>query len=427
MGRIKVIILIGGLSISAQGSSSGAVCSDVFEKLTEGNHSLTGRPDHLGHKRWPEYIFRSKRQKIKDALNVVFNTKMNHPEHVDEIMNIWSLSQGRPDLIDLTDVHRLKELFIQSMMKISQTHYSAITVRTLVLILKRYIYKDSEIVFLFMRILNDPAYLQLSNFSNYSHLLIREVVVSALRDYIEYRSSAVSSLGILVEIRYLLEKQLTEMGDFYIHYPSAYKNQSTLLETAVVNIVENVGSLTPLYPSVMESLFKRLALLYDNKSSAHEDSALIEKRRITIRMIRKHLEPDHIFQLARNEDSDLRALVQFFTRDFHSPSPEILEEVEKLLVYQQLHYIREIGISILAGRELAGKSDEPYVSHHFEESVEWLQPPTIAPSRLNPGNMRLIYELSQRDENSSVRQLAQRVVDLTRNREDLKGYVNEVQ
>ena len=422
MVRIKVIILIGGLSISAQGSSSRTDCPSLLDRLAG------VREVDRSHKRWPDFVFRNKKQRIRNHLHIVFNTDMSHPEHIDGIMNIWTLSQGRPDLIDIKDVHRLRDLFIKSMVQRTPVHYEASTARTLALILKMYIY-DSEIVSLFRDILTAPRFLQLSNFSNYSHLLVLEVMVSALRDYMEHhRPSATLQLGILVEIRDLLEKQLTEMDDFYIQYPNAYKNQSTLLETAVVNIVEDIGNLTPLYPSVIESLFKRLALLYANKSSVHEDSALIEKHRITIRMIRTHLEPDHIFSLARSTDSDLRsALVQFFTRDFHSPSPEILEEVEKLLVYQQQYFVRETGVSILAGRELAGKGDEPYVSHQFKESVEWLQPPTTAPSRLNPGNMRLIYELSQRDENSSVRQIAQQVVDLTRNREDLEGYVNEAQ
>ena len=422
MVRIGVLILIGILSISAYGGMGRSECEELFSE--EGEQDLYfSQQDYSAsksrfHKKWPNFIFKRKKEQVQELLRVIFSTKMDDSRHRESIEKMLSIVQNWPGILEKSDIERLESLFIHSTMKRNRFHYDTSTARLFALILKESIPQDSSILFLFAQILREPQHLWFFNASTYSHLLVREIAVSVLRNYVEGYPEFLS----------LLERQLTEMGDFYIDYPNAHKNQTMLLQTAVENIVTDVGQLASRYPSVMLSLFKRLFLLYENKSSSYEDSALIEKHRITIKMIREHFQPSHILFLARNENENVRkALVKFFTRDFHSLSPEILEEVEKLLVYQQQAYVREAGISILAGRELSGKGNEPYISHHFEESIERLQPPTIAPSRLSPGSMRLIYELSQRDSNSNVRQLAQQVVDLTRNRKDLKGYINEAQ
>ena len=400
MYRIGIVILAGVWSISAYSGSIGtAQCVDSIDQL---------KPPS---KTWPVSIFQKKMDRVRVELYHVFNTKPSDQEHREGIRNVRSLSRGRRNLIDLHDIHRLKNIFINSLEE-NQSRYDAGTARTIAFILSEYILHDPEILSLFIRILSDPEYLKLSNASAYSHLLVREVVVSVLKDYVERRP----------EILSLLKDQLTE-GDFYIDYPNAHKNQTTFLQTAVESIIRDVGQLVARDSSVMYSLFKRLALLYGNKLPSAEDAALVEKYRITIKTIREQFKPEHVFLLAQNESESIRsALVKFFTRDFHFPSKEILTEVEKLLVYQQQPYVRETGILILAGRELAGKGNEPYINHNFEESIEWLQPPTIAPSRLNETNMRLIYELSQRDVSFRVRKLAQDVDKLVENRTDIRGY-----
>ena len=398
MYKLWILILVGVWSILVQAGSGPSQCVDLIDQLEK-------------RRSWPQSIFQDKIDRIKTELVLIFNTKPGDSNHTEGIKSVRSLSKGRMNLINLHDVRRLKDIFIRSLNE-GESRYDAGTARTLVLILSEYIPQEPEILPVFSKILDDPQYLKLSSSSAYSHLLVKEVVVSALKDYVEEHPELLS----------LLERQLTEMDDFYIGYPNAHKNQTAFLQTAVESIITDVGQLVTRYPDVIYSLFKRLSLLYENKLTSYEDAALIEKYRITIKTIREQLKPEHIFRLAQNENESIRtALVKFFTRDFHFPSKEILEEVEKLLVYKQQPYVRETGILILAGRELAGKGKEPYVQHNFDEPIEWLQPPTIAPSRLTEANMRLIYELSQDDKIFNVRRLAQEVVKLVEeNREDIR-------
>ena len=365
-------------------------------------------------KTWLEKLVASEQTKIMDAVTVLQNTDAEDPKHIKSVSDLLKRSQKNPDLLSPDVVNFLYTLFIQSKNKsLSKSErkkmtYNPQTARNLLnILLIAHQHKPEEypdILNLAVEILEFPTQMRfVGNPSPFAHLPIINTIVQFLKD----------DVGQFPKLFTLFGKLLTQMEDFYTAFPSAYMNQSLFMEKAVKSIITSIADLTKKDSRIMDELFERLAMLYKLTHPVRSNHAQIEYHHATIESIIRELKAHHIPQLMVNSPHIREALVLFFTRDFHHPAEEILNEIEKFLSSSEK--LSEIGayqstsIRILAARELAGETT-PYTFLHLEGQEKWVQPAKTAPSRLTPNILNKIKKLSLSSSTPKVRSLAQQVI-----------------
>ena len=361
-------------------------------------------------KNWLERLVASEPTKIMHAVTVMQNTDATDSKHIESVSDLLKHSRKNPDALSPDIVNFLYTFFIQSKDKnLSESErkkmtYNPQTARNLLeILLIAHQHKPEEyphILNLSTEILEFPTQLRfVGNPSPFAYLPIINTIVQFLKDYVDQFPKLLTLFG----------KLLTQMEDFYITSPSAYMNQSLFMEKTVESIITSVADLVEKDFRIMDALFERLAMLYKLTHPVRSNHAQIEYHHATIESIIRELKAHHIPRLMVNNSIIRETLVLFFTRDFHHPSEEILNEIEKFLSLLEAETFQLVSIQILSARELAGETT-PYTSLHLEGRAKWVQPARIAPSRLTPAILKQLKQLSLKASSSKVQSLAQQVL-----------------
>ena len=376
----------------------------------------------MPNKSWLRRPVARKFEKVKNAVDTMMNTSTSDPKHIQSISSLLEYSREDHELLidDVVDV--LLSYFVQSINRDLEVEnkesiqYDVQTsqqlLETLITVYKKT--KNYKIFSLLKYILENPSERLVfsRNPSKFDHIPIVDRIVQTLKDDVNERP----------EILRLFGRLLTDLEDFYITYANAYMNQSVFMEQAVESIVVNIALFVNRDPNILHDLFERLSLLYDRKHPVRHDHSRIEYRHATIESIKRHLKPRHIpFLMTTGNVKVLQTLVRFFTRDFHFPSKKIIQQIADFIRPLSNSYFLErphtdqiqmASMQILAARELAGETD-PYAEANFKGRARWVQPPTIAPSRLTSKIHKQIRRLLEAPDSSpEVRGLAQKIIEI---------------
>lgn len=405
------------MNLLPQGSSElqGTKPRNSLERRTEPEDLLNLRRTELENPppaahglNWLERLVASEPTKVVNFMTVMKNTDAVDLKHEASISALLKLVRENPALLSSDAVRWLFSFFEKSMNEslskeeVQKYTYNPQTARNfLEILLISYHHREAEYLLdLFKKILEYPDKMRFAgNPSRFEHIPIVSLIMRFLKNDVD----------LFPELLTLFKALLTRMLDPYTASPNTYMNQPVLIEKAVESIVSYTAQFVSKDPRIMESLFERLSMLYSIKHPVRFDHALIEYRHTTIESIIRELRAGHIFSLTAGSSDIREAVIVFFTRDFHHPSKEILDELEKFLALEHAPELQTASIKILAARELAGET-APYAAAHFESRAKWVQSPRTAPSRLTPRIVRKIRKLAHESPVTQVRSLAQEVM-----------------